>query len=946
MREPGDLIGRTDETRLACESLGRALSGAAGATVITGEAGVGKSALAAACARELNGAMLRGRAWQGTTAPFGPVADAVREALRREPALRHTLGDLGARLPLLLPELGPLPPDDELPVALIAARVFEVIAAHGPVILLLEDLQWADPATLQMLAPLAVQLGPLPVALLLTHSTEGLGRAHPLRRARADLRRAVPVAEIPLGPLPPKDAAALLTRALGAPASAALEAEVLRLSHGLPLHVEELARALRASGQLRAEGQGPLRLDAPQMPLPEGLRDAVALRLAGLSAGALAALETAAVLGGEVSLAALQDLGAQAAEIEELLDRGLLRQTAAGHAAFQHALTREVVLADIAWSRRRGLHRRTADHLERTGAPAEAIADHLLAASDLPQARRWLVRAAERLCRIHAHHDAVRVAKRALELWPAAEEEEARLGVLERLARCAQTSGLLSDARRALAELLASRALREDAGRRGEALSALATVHELEEHFDLAAHARREAAEALEAAGAGRAAVQEWLHLAGRLLMSMHLDAAREAAVRAGALAERGGDRDLAALCLSARASIEAVAGHSGEAKTLARRALTEVLSHDLFQAAPEVYRVNAFVAEYCAEYDEAWKTFQEVREQCARQGEEETARLCLSCVAWILFRQGDWRRSVEVCDNILGDPAVPPGIVIGGHGIRALIHAERGEFRSAARHNRQAGALIAKTHCEYQRIYSPYVEARIAEGEGRLDDAERCYRELMECWRRTADWYGLVIALPAAVIFWSARGDDRALMEASDALSAITGQNGNAEAQAALALALGEITLRRGDPEAAARHFAQASARCQRLNLPLEQLRAEMRLGDARRRLGDTGKATEGLTAALAQARRLGMRVLGQQIESLCGPRAVAGPAAAPATLTPRQREILALVCEGLANKEIAARLHLSTRTVDMHLRHLFDRLNVRTRTEAVRRAAERGLA
>jgi ATP/maltotriose-dependent transcriptional regulator MalT len=318
--------------------------------------------------------------------------------------------------------------------------------------------------------------------------------------------------------------------------------------------------------------------------------------------------------------------------------------------------------------------------------------------------------------------------------------------------------------------------------------------------------------------------------------------------------------------------------------------------------------------------------------------------------MSWILFRQGEWRRSLDVCREVLDDEAASPELRIAAHCVKGIIHAERGEFGSAEKHSQAAERLVNRRDDEFHRCYPIAIRARIAEGERRADEADALWQETLACCRDLSDWFSIVTMISSATLFWGARGNETKLSECSDVLSRIAGETGNPEAQANLGLILGEITLLHRDPEAAIRHFTLASERFQRMALPLEHLRARSRLGAALARQGKSREALQCLDDALRQARRLGMRLFAGQIAEDIAVLRNSGAAPASegqaADLTPRQREILTLLAEGLANKEIAARLHISTRTVDMHMRHLFDRLSVRSRTEAVKKGLELGVA
>ena len=135
--------------------------------------------------------------------------------------------------------------------------------------------------------------------------------------------------------------------------------------------------------------------------------------------------------------------------VGELLERGLVREQAGGTGVFRHALAREALYADIPWVRRRSLHRTIAEALEAAGAPSREIATHWLGAGDSGRARVALLQAAAECEAVHAFRDAAELGRKALEVWPEADDDDRRAEALERYAHCAELAGELAEAARA-----------------------------------------------------------------------------------------------------------------------------------------------------------------------------------------------------------------------------------------------------------------------------------------------------------------------------------------------------------------------------------------------------------------------------------------------------------------------------------------------------------------
>src|SRR5919108_3539056 len=279
MRIP--LVGREAEERRLDELLSDARSGEGAFVLLSGEAGIGKTRLASSLARRAGVPVLRGAAIQDRTAPYGPLVAALRSHLQAHPAGLDDCGPLRGQLALLLPELGDAPRRAD------RASVFEALrcalAAIGPALVILDDLQWSDEATLEVLRALAEPVHTLPLLVLAVYRSDGLPRTHGVRRLRVELRRAGHRDEIALRPLEPEATAELLADALENRPAPSLATAIHDRTQGVPFFVEELAAALRVSGALKATPAG-LELAAEQeVPLPETVRDAVLIRATELS---------------------------------------------------------------------------------------------------------------------------------------------------------------------------------------------------------------------------------------------------------------------------------------------------------------------------------------------------------------------------------------------------------------------------------------------------------------------------------------------------------------------------------------------------------------------------------------------------------------------------------------------------------------------------------------
>jgi tetratricopeptide (TPR) repeat protein len=338
--------------------------------LVAGEPGIGKTRLAdelAARAASLGAGVRWGTCWEGEGAPaFWPWIQALREhAARRDPAtLRRELGDGAADVARLVPGLaagvGELPPSPALEPDQARFRLFDAVAGllrrageTEPLLLVLDDLHWADRSSLSLLRFVARELRDARLLVLGTYRDVELGRspaAEPLAKLAGRARH------LTLGGLGQADVAELLALAAGRRPAPDLAAAVHRRTGGNPLFVREVARLLATEDQAA---------------IPEGVREVLRRRLDRLPAGGADLLAAAAVLGQEFRLGLLGAVGGVPAEAQlALLDQAVqarLVERAPGSVAgyrFTHALLREVLYERLPATRRAALHRRAGQAVE------------------------------------------------------------------------------------------------------------------------------------------------------------------------------------------------------------------------------------------------------------------------------------------------------------------------------------------------------------------------------------------------------------------------------------------------------------------------------------------------------------------------------------------------------------------------------------------------------
>jgi DNA-binding SARP family transcriptional activator len=533
---------------------------------VTGEPGIGKTRLAAelaAHARREGGVVLYGRCDDGPAAAAQPFAEALSayaaacplDELRvqlgpRAGDLLPVLPSLSARLPSVAEPAPAAPEVERLRTLEATAALLEAAGAAAPVLLVLDDLHWADELSLLLLQHLLRADERMRVLVLATYRDSEPSRSPLLATVVTGLARRPEVSRLELGALAEPDVAAILTEA-GRPA--ALAPRVRAMTEGNPFFVSEVVRAL---------GEG----DAPEDAVTPRVRDVVRWRLARLPAGAAEVLTAAAVAGDEFDadvVAAAAGVDAERAfDALEAAERArLVRPSGAlDRFAFAHALVRQTIVGELAAGRRVRLHARVAEALERAAdkraVTAADLAAHLDAAGGLVDARATLRyarqagdEAAGRLA-FDVAADHYERARRAHDRLPDG-SVTARLDLDLARGRALRLAGDEA-AHGALRRTAADAEAAGDGARMAEALLMVAfgELDFLREDPELVALMQRASALLPSEDSAARARLEAFLAL--HALRSMPHPARREMADRALAMARRVGDRETLAVVLGA----------------------------------------------------------------------------------------------------------------------------------------------------------------------------------------------------------------------------------------------------------------------------------------------------------------------------------------------------------------------------------------------------------
>ena len=912
-------VGRGPELQALEDWLDGVVAGAAGAALLEGEPGIGKTRLAGAvCAR-------------ATRASFTVMTAGADELDRGRPF--GLLGDaLGTRLEALAASVA-VPGLEFRLVDQIVEQV-EASALRGPVLIVLEDLQWADPGTVVALRALERRLAHLPLALL--------GTFRPWPRS-SELDRLIEAwrndgaLHLVVGPLDQASVLALASSVVGAELGGELERQ-LGSTGGNPLFVRELLGALVAEGSLEVVDG---RAEPTARLLPAPLRVTIQRRVGLLGDRTLSLLRSASVLGVTFSLKDLAVVsGRPAAELtEEVLEAraaGVIEEAGPG-LRFRHALIREALYTDLPESARQALHAEAARRLAAAGAPGMLVAEQfsLGASPGDREAVRWL-REAARESVFRAPQSAVALLERAVEL--SERGDPARDELLAELADALVWSRRPRDGEELAAELLlraATRSTREHA--RATLVRGLwldARWGELLEHVD-----RWLEAGELTGGARGRALAD------AAMAAVFNRDAARgeSMAREALALGESLGDDAIVFQALIALGPVLSRSGRTAEEQAVAERAVAIATRG----GNPDPSRFVAhFALALALEGNCRLEEAEAMLNTGMRVGEELGAVWHLpmyqAALAALHCHMGKWDEALVEAETALtiGEEVGTRVGILACTAVAALIRAQRDDLAAAESLLALARREIERAGPQWGSYWSILASAEIADAHG---DHAAALAGLRDDWAALAGSPGLQVSLGTALVRRALAAGEPEL-----ARSVAAAVETNARAMD-IASAKGSTLLCRGLVEGAADVLAgavaefRASGWLPHVAVGCEEAATALARHDdltaARPLFEEALEIYEGLGARRDSARALAtMRSFGMRRGSRAPHRR---ELKGWDSLTPMESDVVRLTVEGLTNREIGERLFISRRTVQTHLSHVFTKLGISTRVELAAAAA-----
>ncbi|MEV0616501.1 AAA family ATPase [Nonomuraea sp. NPDC050404] len=997
------LVGREAELRRLREAVERARSGAASVVVVAGEAGVGKSRLVGELVRAAEGvrALVGGCLDVAAEVALAPLVEALRSLQEwPDPAERErVVGPAREELARLLPGLG-----EASAVAPEPGRLYELVlgvlhrmAEHGPVLFVVEDLHWADRSTRDLVGFLARNLR-AGVALVLTYRNDEVPRGHPLRGFLAELVRGGGVDRVELGRLERRDLRRLLAGILDDEPTPELLDLIWARSAGNAFFAEELVAAWagEAVGAGKAGGAG-------GVSLPGTLLELLLARVETLGERTRAVLEAAAVAPGRIDHDALARVtGADDVVLEEALreavDRHMLVVDGEDGYAFRHGLLREAIEGDLLPRRRRALHSAWARALTvMTDADPGLLAHHWHAAGDLEQALPASVRAGQAAEESGTAHEARRHYLRALDLWPKAPRAAAgsppgRAALLERAARMLAITGSPGEA-----IALIEQALQETGEPHAQEEADGPTSHALEE-------ADRPMSRALEEVGEPTSHSLEEVGGPGALLERLAryrwLDGDSEGAVSAVARALdviRPEPSVLRARVLAAHGQILMIGGRNAAAAERCEEAIAVAVR---VGARAEQGHALATLGTALAALGDVATGEARLREAYALAEDAEQRCRALHNLSYILVRDGRCAEAVDValeCHALAARSGIlrSVGVTALANGVEALVCLGRWEEAERLLEEifdlgpRPAALPAPLTQRGLLRFWRGDLDGARADADTavratdpQLSEPARALLAMAATWQGRPLEARAAISTPpvddpeyvigpclagleaeAAIAEQALAAHDDAAHEAAcvqagDLIGRVRAASaGRVSAPVAAMVLTAEAQRSRVTGRPNPQLWAEAADAWEALGFPGPAAHARWRQTEA---LLNAGISRDHATPVLRKAHALARTVplvlaevealsrrarIGVSTAADAGEDAATSRITAPFGLTPREREVLAMVADGHTNRQIAGSLFISAKTASVHVSNILSKLGVTNRAEAAVAAHRLGL-
>lgn len=959
------LIGRERERRILDDAFAAALNGSGGLTFIGGEAGIGKTALAGATCRATSSALvLVGHCYELTeTPPYGLWVDLFSH---------YQAADDQPMLPAAFAQRGTVA--EATSQAALFQQVkdfFDALATPRsgggrPLVILLEDLHWADPASLDLLRFLGRALTASATLLLATYRNDELTPGHSFAQLLPAVIRESRATCLELKRLEISDIHMLVTSRydLSVADQERLVTHLYERAEGNPFFTGEILRTLEEGRVVRPTETGWRVGDLARARVPSLVRQVIEDRLARLDGERRRHLAMAAVIGNEVSLAhwasvAEEQDDALLPTIERAVAAHLMEETPGGTGLrFVHALIRESLYEQTPLPMRRACHRRMAVALSSSPIPdPNTIAYHFQRAGDT-RAVEWLIRAGERAERAFAWVTAIKRYRAALDLMERDETDTSEcvrllclLGLLHRYSDPKRGVSYLEEATK-LATLTADPVFEAMTLFYQGHLRTLAGdwIRGIDEYgvgiaaLDALAPADQERFQAMIADGRMAREHNPWATYAvGLVQVGRYVEAKAVIARLLTDEAQREAPGSIHnANAYRALGEVYAALGQPEDARAAAAqaRAFYQALDHQAMLGRTAMHELRWMVLAYqterledrkhlAAEAERAWTVAD------GSMSEREFSPRCTRVSLLIL--DGEWEEADELSSTLLRI-----GFFADAFGFEiARLARWRGDAALAWQlvHNTMKegawtppGKLHFRCGLELQRI-----AAALAVDAGDLEMAANW----LEAHDRWLAWNHAVLGRAEGYLAWAnwyrASGDWEHALEHTILALADASDPRQPPVLIAAHRFLGELETDLERFDTAEANLQTSLALANDCAAPYEQARTHYALALLAHACGERGKAERHLDRARTICTRLGARMLHSRVDALQAELGGQPAAMLPCGITPREIEVLRLAAQGLDNAAVSAQLFISTHTVHRHMANILMKLDLPTRTAAV---------
>jgi DNA-binding CsgD family transcriptional regulator/tetratricopeptide (TPR) repeat protein len=936
--------------------------------LVEGEAGIGKTRLIQECLQSGwlsdRTALIAARPPLPESFPLGPVVDGLRRP--RECVGDLELTPLGGALRPLFPEwAADLPPplepleDPQATRHRVYRALDELIDRLGIRMLIVEDAHWADPATLEWLLRAGAS-GDRARSVVVTYRPQDVPSGSPLRQLTSRMPAGMAQVRVALAPLDVAGIKLLVGSMFDTTQVSTEFASFLReRTGGLPLAVEESLRLLQERGDIVRKGGAWARRALTQIRVPPTVRDSVLERVARLDSATRRVLEAAAVVAEPADEALLAtvaglDLEAGRSGVAGGLRAGLLGDAGAGRVAFRHVLAAEAVEEAIPAPGRMRLHRRAGEALEQEEhAPSARLSRHFQEAGEVEAWARYAEAAADQA--MESGDDRATVT-RLYDLLTSVEHPPPRRARLARKLGVAAGGGATSLIDQAGLVLAALRRVIEDedipAGDRGAIrllLGALLRWHGQKDD----SHDQIEAA-IPDLADQPGLACRAMLNLAAALSRDWPVQRHLEWIERAAALFPRitSSSERLRAAAIR----VTALLALGEEEGWRAAAEFPEPGPSPAEQRTALLSRVDVGrLAIMWGRYAEAGSRLRLAVELIEAAGYERALCAARAGCGYLDWHTGRWSGLAERMAALAGVEEIDHAVIrVEARELQALVELARGARVAAERRLRSAlDGFLSDAPLGYQAGTTAGALGRLELATGDAAAALEVTGRVMAGIARKGLWLWSTDVIWVHLDALAAAGEVGRAEDLSDQFEAwLSGRDAPAPAAAGV-LCRAIVTEARGDLDRAAGLFAGAAEAWAVLPRPYDELLALERQGRCLLAAGEVDRGLAVLAGARQRLHDLGARWDAGRVARPLRQYRVdvprpwrSGPRGYGDQLSPREREVMALVAQGMTNRQVGHVLFLSPKTVSRHLSGAMRKLGVSTRTGAAMAAAEAGLA